>query len=199
MISGVEALIRWHHPRLGLISPGQFLPLAERVSGLIVDIGEWSLREACRQARAWQDAHLTPVRLSTNVSAVELGDKRFVARVRSILAETGLAPSCLLELELTETFLMQDSQAVATVLRALKDVGVHIALDDFGTGYSSLSHLRRFPVDTLKIDGAFVRNLDSNAQGAIIVGLVIDMGNDYTCEWWPRAWRRQSSSKPLGA
>jgi diguanylate cyclase (GGDEF)-like protein/PAS domain S-box-containing protein len=173
-ISGVEALIRWRHPSRGLISPAQFVPFAEE-TGLIVDIGEWSLREACRQARAWQDAHPMPIRLSTNVSAVELRDKGFVARVRSILAETGLAPDYL-ELELTETFLMQDSQAVATVLSALKDLGVHIALDDFGTGYSSLSHLRRFPVDTLKIDGAFVRNLDSNAEDAIIVGLVIDMG-----------------------
>jgi diguanylate cyclase (GGDEF)-like protein len=173
-ISGVEALIRWHHPHRGLVSAAQFVPIAEE-TGLIVEIGRWGMREACRQARAWQDAHLPPVRVSSNVSAVELRDKDFVARVRATLAETGLAP-CYLELELTETFLMQDSKSVAAVLRTLKDVGVQIALDDFGTGYSSLSHLRRFPVDSLKIDRAFVRNLPSNAEDAIIVGLVIDMG-----------------------
>lgn len=173
-ISGVEALIRWHHPHRGLIPPAHFVPIAEE-TGLIVPIGRWGMREACRQARVWQDAHLPPVRVSTNVSAVELRDKDFVPRVRAILAETGLAP-CYLELELTETFLMQDSKSVAAVLRALKDVGVQIALDDFGTGYSSLSHLRRFPVDSLKIDRAFVRNLASNAEDAIIVGLIIDMG-----------------------
>jgi diguanylate cyclase (GGDEF)-like protein/PAS domain S-box-containing protein len=173
-ISGVEALIRWHHPHRGLVLPARFVPIAEE-TGLIVAIGRWGMREACRQARTWQDAHLPPMRVSTNVSAVELRDKDFVARVRSILAETGVAP-CNLELELTETFLMQDSKAVAAVLRALKGVGVQIALDDFGTGYSSLSHLRRFPVDSLKIDRAFVRNVASNADDAIIVGLIIDMG-----------------------
>jgi diguanylate cyclase (GGDEF)-like protein/PAS domain S-box-containing protein len=173
-ISGVEALIRWHHPHRGLVFPARFVPIAEE-TGLIVAIGRWGMREACRQARTWQDAQLPPLRVSTNVSAVELRDKDFVARVRDILAETGLAP-CNLELELTETFLMQDSKSVAAVLHALKGVGVQIALDDFGTGYSSLSHLRRFPVDSLKIDRAFVRNLSSNAEDAIIVGLIIDMG-----------------------
>jgi diguanylate cyclase len=173
-ISGVEALIRWHHPQRGLIFPARFVPIAEE-TGLIVGIGCWGMREACRQARTWEDAHLPPMRVSTNVSAVELQDKDFVARVRAILLETGLAP-CNLELELTETFLMQDSKSVAAVLRALKDVGVQIALDDFGTGYSSLSHLRRFPVDSLKIDRAFVRNVASNPEDAIIVGLIIDMG-----------------------
>ena len=176
-ISGVEALIRWHHPRRGLVFPAGFVPIAEE-TGLIVAIGRWGMREACRQARIWQDTDLPPMRISTNVSAVELRDKDFVARVRAILAETGLAP-CHLELELTETFLMQDSNSVAAVLRALKGVGVQIALDDFGTGYSSLSHLRRFPVDSLKIDRAFVRNLASNAEDAIIVGLIIDMGKRF--------------------
>jgi diguanylate cyclase len=174
VIGGVEALIRWHHPHRGVIFPSSFVPIAEE-SGLIVAIGRWGMREACRQARSWQDAHLPPMRVSTNVSAVELRDRDFVARVRGILTETGLAP-CNLELELTETFLMQDSNEVAAVLRALKGLGVQIALDDFGTGYSSLSHLRRFPVDSLKIDRAFVRNLASNAEDTIIVGLIIDMG-----------------------
>ena len=172
-LSGVEALIRWHHPRRGLLLPAEFVPLAED-TGLIVSIDRWTMREACRQARAWRDASLPPVRVSTNVSAVELRDHDFVARVRAILAETGLAPGDL-ELELTETFLMRDSNSVAATLRALKDVGVQIALDDFGTGYSSLSHLRRFPVDALKIDSAFVRNLACDAEDAVIVGLIIDM------------------------
>jgi diguanylate cyclase (GGDEF)-like protein/PAS domain S-box-containing protein len=173
-IVGVEALIRWHHPRHGLVPPAQFVPIAEE-SGLIVPIGKWVLREACRQARAWQVAGLPLLSIAINISSVELRDAGFVAGVRAILLETGLAPNHL-ELELTETFLVQDSQSTATVLQSLKETGVQLALDDFGTGFSSLSHLKRFPVDTLKIDQSFVRKLTTDPGDAGIVSAVISMG-----------------------
>jgi diguanylate cyclase (GGDEF)-like protein/PAS domain S-box-containing protein len=171
---GVEALIRWHHPQRGLMPPAQFISIAEEC-GFIVPIGRWVLREACRQARAWQDAGLPPLRIAINVSAVELRARDFVSGVRAILAETGLAPHYL-ELELTETFLMQDSKSTAAVLQALKDLGVQLALDDFGTGYSNLSYLTRFPLDILKIDRSFVRDLTTDADDASIVSAVIGMG-----------------------
>ncbi len=173
-VIGVEALIRWRHPVRGLVPPAQFIPIAEEC-GLIVEIGRWVLREACRQNRAWQDAGLPPIRLAVNISAVELRAKDFVAGVRAILTDTGLDPHCL-ELELTETFLMEGSGSTAAVLQALKDMGVRIALDDFGTGYSSLSFLRRFPIDTLKIDRSFVRDLTTDSDDASIVRAVIGMG-----------------------
>jgi diguanylate cyclase (GGDEF)-like protein/PAS domain S-box-containing protein len=175
-IMGVEALVRWHHPQRGLVPPVQFIPVAEEC-GVIVPIGRWVLREACRQTRAWMDAGLPRIRIAVNVSTVELREKDFVAAVRAILTETGLEPR-FLELELTETFLMQDAKATAAVLQALKDLGVNLALDDFGTGYSSLSHLKRFPIDTLKIDQSFVRDLATDADDASIVSAVISMGED---------------------
>jgi diguanylate cyclase (GGDEF)-like protein len=171
---GVEALIRWQHPQRGLVTPGQFMPVAEEC-GFIVPIGRWILSEACRQARAWQNAGLTSIGMAVNVSSVELRAKDFVAGVSTILTETGLAPECL-ELELTETFLMQDSTSTAAVLQSLKSLGVRLALDDFGTGYSSLSYLKRFPIDTLKIDRSFVRDLTTDADDAGIVSAVISMG-----------------------
>jgi diguanylate cyclase (GGDEF)-like protein/PAS domain S-box-containing protein len=174
-ISGVEALIRWRHPLRGLLRPSQFMSVAEEF-GLIVPIGRWALREGCRQAKAWQDSGLPPIRISINVSAVELRTRQYVEGVRTILKETGLAPRYL-ELELTETFLMQDSSSTEVVLEALKSMGVQLALDDFGTGYSSLSYMRRFPIDTLKIDQSFVRNLATDADDASIVSAVINMGS----------------------
>jgi EAL domain-containing protein (putative c-di-GMP-specific phosphodiesterase class I) len=173
-IAGVEALIRWRHPVRGMLSPGQFIPIAEE-SGLIVPIGQWVLREACRQAEAWRHADLRPIRLAINTSAAELRARGFVAGVRTILAETGFDPKRL-ELELTEAFLMQDSQSTADVLGAIKDMGVRLALDDFGTGYSSLSYIRRFPIDTLKVDQSFVRDLATNAGDASVVNAIISMG-----------------------
>jgi EAL domain-containing protein (putative c-di-GMP-specific phosphodiesterase class I) len=173
-IIGVEALIRWRHPVRGLVSPAQFIPIAEDC-GFIVPIGRWALGEACRQARAWQDAGLPPMCIAVNISAVELRARDFVAGVRAILTETGIEPRHL-ELELTETFLMQDLESTSAVLRALKDMGVHLALDDFGTGYSSLSYLKRFPIDTLKIDRSFVSDLTTDADDASIVNAVISMG-----------------------
>ena len=173
-IMGVEALIRWRHPQRGLVTPAQFIRVAEE-SGFIVPISRWVLHEACREARAWQDAGLPPTRIAVNASAVDLRSKDFAAGVAAILAETGLDPNYL-ELELTEPFLMQDSKSTATVLRALKDMGVQLALDDFGTGYSSLSYLKRFPINTLKIDQSFVHDLTTDADDASIVSAVISMG-----------------------
>lgn len=173
MIIGVEALVRWRHPERGLVSPAQFIQIAEE-SGFIVPIGRWVLGEACRQARVWQDTGLPPLRIAVNISAVELRAKGFVAGVGAILNETRLEPRYL-ELELTETFLMQDSKSTVTVLQAIKDMGIHLALDDFGTGYSSLSYLKRFPIDTLKIDRSFVSDLTTDADDASIVSAVISM------------------------
>jgi diguanylate cyclase (GGDEF)-like protein/PAS domain S-box-containing protein len=174
-ISGVEALLRWRHPQRGLLHPAQFISVAEEF-GLIVPIGRWVLREGCRQAKAWQDSGLPPMRVAVNISAVELRAKNFAEGVRTVLRETGLEPRYL-ELELTETFLMQDSNSTAIVLETLKDMGVQLALDDFGTGYSSLSYMKRFPIDTLKIDRSFVRNLTTDADDASIVSAVINMGS----------------------
>jgi diguanylate cyclase (GGDEF)-like protein/PAS domain S-box-containing protein len=173
-VAGVEALLRWQHPTLGLIFPDQFMSIADE-SGLIVPIGRWVLQEACRQAKAWQDAGLSAIRLAVNVSAVELRSKEFVVGIEAILADTGFDPSCL-ELELTETFLMQDSKSTSLVLSAVKALGVLLALDDFGTGYSSLSHMRRFPIDTLKVDRSFVHDLATDSGDARVVSAVINMG-----------------------
>ena len=175
-IVGVEALIRWRHPDLGLVPPAEFIPIAEEC-GLIVPIGRWVLGEACHQAQAWQDIGLAPILIGVNISPVELRAKDFVAAIGVILAETGLEAHYL-ELELTETFLMQDSTSTSEVLHDLKQMGMELALDDFGTGYSSLSHLKRFPIDTLKIDRSFVHSIATNTDDAGIVCAVISMGNN---------------------
>ena len=173
-IIGVEALIRWRHPERGLVPPAQFH----------TDCGRVWLHRADRPvgpARSLPPSpslagrRSGPVRIAVNISAVELRAKDFVAGVRAILPETGLDPR-FLELELTETFLMQDSKSTVAVLQALKAMGVQLALDDFGTGYSSLSYLKRFPIDTLKIDRSFVRDLTTDADDASIVSAVISMG-----------------------
>ncbi len=176
-IIGAEALLRWRHPQRGLLLPGQFIPIAEDC-GLIVSIGRWVLHEACRQMRTWQIAGQPPLSVAINISAVELRVPEFASNVRATLAEMGLAPRCL-ELELTETGLMDDLRAMteprsfACVLTELKEIGVLLALDDFGTGYSSLSHLKRFPIDTLKIDHSFVRDLKGNGDSTgIVIGLI---------------------------
>jgi diguanylate cyclase (GGDEF)-like protein/PAS domain S-box-containing protein len=175
-LTGVEALIRWQDPDLGLVLPAQFVPVAEE-NGLIVPVGRWVLREACRQVRAWLDAGLRAVPVSVNISAVEFRNEGFLDGVALILKETGLAPHYL-ELELTESILMHDVEASASVLEALKAMGVQLAIDDFGTGYSSLSYLKRFPINTLKIDQSFVRDITTNADDATIVAAMIGMGKN---------------------
>jgi EAL domain-containing protein (putative c-di-GMP-specific phosphodiesterase class I) len=172
--SGVEALLRWHHATRGLLLPSEFIGIAEE-SRLIVQIGRWVLREACRQAKAWQRVRAAPLRLCVNVSAVELRSKDFALGVAETLTDTGL-DARFLELELTETFLMQESRSTDIVLQALKRLGIKLALDDFGTGYSSLSHMRRFPVDTLKVDRSFVRDLITDSADAGVVRAIVQMG-----------------------
>jgi diguanylate cyclase (GGDEF)-like protein/PAS domain S-box-containing protein len=174
LIIGVEALVRWHHPQRGLVPPGEFIAIAEQC-GLIVPIGRWVLREACRQARAWQVAGLPLMSIAINISSVELRADGFVAGVRSALEEMGLEARCL-EFELTETALLEGSKAVADVLKELKDIGVRLALDDFGTGHASLNHLQHSPIDALKIDQSFVRDITTDADDAGIVTAVIGLG-----------------------
>ncbi len=173
-ITGAEALIRWTHPDRGPIAPAQFIPIAEDC-GLIVPIGQWVLREACRQARAWLDAGLPLATMAVNVSAMEFRDENFLEGVFAILAATGWDPSAL-ELELTESVLMKRAQFTESSLRTLRARGVQLAIDDFGTGYSSLSYLRKFPVDTLKIDQSFIRQITTGPDETAIVNAVISIG-----------------------
>src|SRR6202050_101528 len=174
-ITGVEALIRWVHPQRGMISPAQFVPLAEEC-GLILSIGRWVLLEACKQARAWSDAGLGIVPVAVNVSAAEFGDKDFLSGVRATLIATGVAPPNL-ELELTETVLMNDAESAVKTLRALKSIGVQLAIDDFGTGFSSFTYLQRFPVDALKLDRSFVQEITEDHTDATILSAMINIGN----------------------
>jgi diguanylate cyclase (GGDEF)-like protein/PAS domain S-box-containing protein len=174
-ITGAEALLRWIHPDWGTVLPERFVPVAEDC-GLIVPIGRWVLREACTQAKAWQDAGLKPTSIAVNISAVEFRHKDFVKEVRAILSETGLAPRNL-QLEITESVLMRDAPASTAILQQLKTMGVQLAVDDFGTGYSSLSYLKQFPIDVLKIDQSFVQDIGStHYSDGVIVSAVIAMG-----------------------
>ncbi len=174
-ITGVEALVRLQRSDRELVYPTDFVAIAEDC-GLIAQIGHWVLFEACRQAAAWRQVGHAIGQIAVNVSAAELHGKDFLSGVRAILGDTGLDPRHL-EFELTESGLMHDTQHTTTVLHALKDLGVQIAIDDFGTGYSSLSYLRRFPIDTLKIDQSFVHDIQDDTQEAILVGAIIAMGD----------------------
>ncbi|HKA73752.1 MAG TPA: EAL domain-containing protein [Xanthobacteraceae bacterium] len=169
-IVGFEALARWHHPTLGLVAPESFIPLAEE-SGLIMTIGEWVLREACREAATWQK----PLHIAVNLSPMQFRHGDVAALVHAVLLETGLRPGRL-QLEVTEAVLIGDFQRALATLRRLKALGVRIAMDDFGTGYSSLSYLQSFPFDTIKIDRTFISNLHRNEQSAAIVRAVIGLG-----------------------
>jgi diguanylate cyclase (GGDEF)-like protein/PAS domain S-box-containing protein len=173
-ITGAEALIRWKHPIRGLVPPSEFIPVAEDC-GLILPIGNWVLREACKQARTWVDAGLPLTNMAVNISAIEFRDQGFLEGVFTILKATGLDPRSL-ELELTESVLMKHAESTESILKALKERGVRIALDDFGTGYSSLSYLRKFPIDALKIDQSFVRQITTTPDETTIVTAVISMG-----------------------
>jgi len=173
-ITGMEALIRWLHPQEGLLLPPVFIPIAEEC-GLIVPIGQWVLLEACRQSREWSDSGLGTVPVAVNVSAAEFRAKDFLSGVRAVLISTGVDPQNL-ELELTESVLMEDAESAVTTLRALKAMGVQMAIDDFGTGYSSFTYLQRFPVDTLKVDRSFVREIKMDPESINLVGAMINIG-----------------------
>ncbi len=173
-ITGAEALIRWTHPTRGPVSPAHFIPVGEDC-GLILPIGQWVLREACKQARTWLDAGLPLGTIAVNISSMEFRENNFLESVFTILGETGLDPKHL-ELELTESVSMKRAESAASVLKSLRTRGVRIAVDDFGTGYSSLSYLRKFPIDALKIDQSFVRQITSAPDDTTIVTAVISMG-----------------------
>jgi diguanylate cyclase (GGDEF)-like protein/PAS domain S-box-containing protein len=165
-IVGCEALVRWNHPSRRMLGPNEFIPLAEE-TGLIVHLGEWVLRNACRQVHRWQERGLPDVRLAVNISMRQFQRREFVDTVREILIETGFEPG-LLELEITESIAMQDEEQTISTLRRLRDLGVRISIDDFGTGYSSLKYLKDMPIDALKIDQSFVRDLTTNGNDAAI-------------------------------
>jgi diguanylate cyclase (GGDEF)-like protein/PAS domain S-box-containing protein len=172
-IVGVEGLIRWQHPLRGLLLPGQFLTIAED-TGMIVAIGQWVLREACRQTREWLDAGLLAVPVAVNISSLEFRSQQFLEHVQVALKDTCLDPRYL-ELELTETVLMQHAESTTYALGQLKAIGVRLAVDDFGTGYSSLSYLTRFPIDSLKLDQSFVHNMIAKSNDAIVISAIISM------------------------
>jgi len=172
---GMEALVRWKHPSLGLLYPNDFVPLAED-SGLIVPLGDWVMREACLQNKLWQDAGLAPMRLSVNFSARQFQQPTFIATVAEILKETNLDPRWL-ELELTESSIMKEPEQAIEKLHELKLMGIKVAIDDFGTGYSSLNYLKRFPIDTLKIDKAFVSDVCKDPHDTAIVRAIITLGH----------------------
>jgi diguanylate cyclase (GGDEF)-like protein/PAS domain S-box-containing protein len=172
-ITGAEALLRWPSRGMELASAAQFIPIAEE-SGLIIPIGEWVLRKACEQNRAWQEAGYAPIPIAVNVSAVQFKEKNFLELVSRTLDQTGLDPRYL-ELELTESVTMQDIEFTITLLESLKEMGVGLAIDDFGTGYSSLSYLKRFPIDTLKVDRSFIKDIVTDPDDAAITSAIISM------------------------
>ena len=174
-ISGVEALLRWHHPDLGVLPPIQFISLAEE-SGLIVPIGRWVLNTACAQNVAWQEQGLPPMRIAVNLSPRQFTDPGLLEHIRDALAKSGMTPQ-LLELEITESMMMQSADGAMRVLSAIKKLGVHLSIDDFGTGYSSMSLIKQFPIDTIKVDRSFVRNLPIDANDCAIINAVIALGN----------------------
>ncbi len=174
-ISGVEALLRWHHPDLGLLQPSQFIALAEE-TGLIVPIGRWVLETACAQSMAWQRQGLPPIRLAVNLSPRQFADLNLLHDIRAALEKSAM-PSQLLELEITESMVMQNMERTIRVLEAIKNVGISLAIDDFGTGYSSMSMVKKFPVDTLKIDRSFVRDIVSDPDAKAITEAIISLGH----------------------
>lgn len=174
-IIGVEALLRWHHPEWGTISPAEFIPIAEE-TGLILQIGEWVLHGACRQNKAWQNAGYAPLRMAVNISSRQFQQSDLVERVSRILRETELEPQYL-ELELTES-IIQDSKYAVAKMQQLKEMGIHLSIDDFGTGYSSLSYLKTFPIHTLKIDQSFTRNIYADPKDASLVETIIAMAHN---------------------
>ena len=175
-ILGVEALLRWFHPKMGSISPASFIPLAEE-AGLIDAIGMWVLREGCRQRKAWLDAGMKPFRVAINLSTLQMRHPQLVDNICQVLADTGLPPECI-ELEVTESVLIENPEAVIEKLQAFRAMGMTIALDDFGTGYSSLSYIKRFPLDYMKIDQSFVRGIPHDANDVAITRTIVALARN---------------------
>ena len=172
---GAEALIRWLHPQQGMISPGEFIPLAEE-TGLIIPMGTWALETACRQSKAWWDSGLSPVRVAVNLSGIQFRQPEFTDMVIGVMERSGLDARWL-ELELTESIAMGDVETTYAKLKMLSNVCIKLAIDDFGTGFSSLSYLKRFPIDTLKIDQSFVRNCTKDPEDAAIIRTFIGLAH----------------------
>lgn len=179
-ISGLEALLRWQHPHRGLVPPMEFIPLAEE-TGLIISVGEWVLRTACGQQKNWIAAGIPPLRVAVNISTVQLKDPGFSDMVLTIVRETGIQPECL-DLEITETTLMAQSKSAVESLLKLRSLGIHVSLDDFGTGYSSLNYLQNLPIDTLKIDRSFIRQLTADGEQGKIVETILTLGDNLGIE-----------------
>jgi diguanylate cyclase (GGDEF)-like protein len=175
-VIGMEALVRWRHPRRGLVAPDQFIPLAED-TGLIVPIGAWIIEEACRQNKAWQDAGLPRLRVAVNLSGAQFRQKDLLDTIGAALDKTGLAPESL-EVEITESVVMQNAPDAIGTLERLSRMGVHVSIDDFGTGYSSLSYLKRFPLDKLKIDRSFIRDVSNDTEDAAIVRAIVGLAHN---------------------
>ena len=175
-MTGTEALLRWNHPQRGMVSPAEFIPALED-SGLIVAVGEWVVHEACRQVQEWRREGLEPVPVAINLSARQFRRKDLDAEIRRALAASGVPP-CLLDLEITESSLVEDPEDAVRVLGNLRAAGLKISVDDFGTGYSSLAYLTRFPLSAVKIDRSFVNAADSDGNAAAIVRAVIDMAHN---------------------
>jgi len=176
-IQGIEALLRWQHPELGLVSPGSFLTIAEQ-TGLIIPIGEWAIRTACKQNKAWHDKGLPPLRISVNLSALQFQQPNLPLIIKQILDETQLEPH-LLELEIAASAVMQDIEYSRGILSQLQDIGLHISIDDFATGFSSLERLKKIPFDTLKLDRDFVQNLTNNSQDLAIISAMVALGKGF--------------------
>lgn len=172
-IEGLEALLRWNHPKVGMITPAEFIPYAEE-TGFIITIGEWVLREACEQNKIWQNKRYARVPISVNISALQLQHVGFINTIKDILRETGLEPQYL-ELEITESRLMESIQINVDTLNKLREMGVNIALDDFGTGYSSLNYLQKLPINNLKIDKSFIENLTADLNKRYILEVIISL------------------------
>ena len=179
-IVGCEALLRWPHQEMGFISPQQFIPLAEE-SGLIVPLGKWVLFEACKQAKEWNSAFPSDLRISVNLSSHQFRQKDLIDLIAEGLESSGLRPS-LLELEITESAIIQDTERAVQILEALREMDIRIAIDDFGTGYSSLSYLKKFPLNILKIDQSFIRDITVNRQDASITTAIIALARSLDLE-----------------
>jgi len=175
-ISGFEALLRWNHPQRGVVPPNEFIPILED-TGLIIEVGEWVIRQACEQIRQWAIEGLNDCRIAVNLSARQFSDNDLDLSIRAILNETQIDPN-LLEFELTESMLMSDSEEAVRVLDSMKKCGIRLSVDDFGTGYSSLAYLKRFPLDSLKIDRAFIRDMTTDSGDATIARAIISLAQN---------------------
>jgi len=189
----VEALVRWNHPRSGLVLPGQFIPNAE-LSGLIVALGDFILETACNDVSLLRRTIAPDLRLAVNLSARQFHQQRLAAKVRACVERAALEPTAL-ELEITESVAMNDAALTVSIMRELGAEGMRLSVDDFGTGYSSLGYLRRFPLDSIKIDRSFVTDLAEEPDDATIVRTVIAMAHALDLEWWPKGSRQANSSR----